>query len=361
MAYAQNGGTKAMQLYIHKLQSKLPAHIQEAKEWASAPQNAAFKAMDDWTRVCQCADEACPHGDQECSYRAAAQQVFTRNAATLCPWQLAKAIRDVLVTGPTKTTPVPFLVGPSNSCKSTLLYPFDDLFTPKRVLHKPALGSTFGLRNLVGDEKLLIFWDDFAPVQYASEKTVPVSTFLSLFIGKNTEIQVSQSFNDGNEDIKWNRGVLFTGKQEGLWEPTKYVSEEDIKHLRNRVREFIFSVALPKELLKEVTSCAVCMCRWIRDGANRIDAAPCLQHVLPARGSTMPSVDTGRVFAIRGLQDLLDKVALPTGVAEGLLEDLEELGAVNVTEPSRGEWESLHFWSLLKPLQLKRMLQHLGF
>ena len=130
--------------------------------------------------------------------------------------------------------------------------------------------------------------------------------------------------------------------------------------MRNRVREFIFSVVLPKELLKDVCSCAVCMCRWIRDGANACDAGLCLQPVLPVRGSTMPRVDTGRVFAITGLQALLDIVSLPIGVAEALLEDLEELGAVSVAEPSRAELEGSQFWSLLKLLQMKRLVQHLG-
>lgn len=111
---------------------------------------------------------------------------------------------------------MPFLVGPSNSGKSTVLYPIDDLFGPHRVAHKPALGSSFGLRNIVSGMKRFMFWDDFRPVEFAHEKTVPVSVFLSLFIGQPSEIQVSQSFNDGNPDVIWQRGVAFTGKSEGL-------------------------------------------------------------------------------------------------------------------------------------------------
>ena len=95
------------------------------------------------------------------------------------------------------------------------MYPMDDLFGPKHVFHKPALGSTFALRNIVNSKKL-IFWDDFRPVEYAHTNTIPVATFLSLFIGRETEIQVSQSFNDGNLDVCWKRGVVFTAKSEGL-------------------------------------------------------------------------------------------------------------------------------------------------
>ena len=79
-------------------------------------------------------------------------------------------------------------------------------------------------------------------MEYAHEKTVPVSLFLSLFIGQSAEIQVSQSFNDGNKDIQWNRGVVFTAKQDGLWEATARVSEEDVRHVRNRVQEFVFDL-----------------------------------------------------------------------------------------------------------------------
>jgi hypothetical protein len=112
---------------------------------------------------------------------------------------------------------VPFFIGPSNTGKSTLLYPFDDLFSPKQVFHKPALGSTFALRNIVKNKRF-IFWDDFRPVEFAHKETVPVATSLSLFIGKETEIQVSQAFGDGNLDVRWKRGVVFTAKEEGLWE-----------------------------------------------------------------------------------------------------------------------------------------------
>ena len=43
-----------------------------------------------------------------------------------------------------------------------------------------------------------------------------------------------------------------------------------------------------------------------------------------------------------------------------MVEDLEELGAINVKEPNRSQWESLAAWALLKPLQKARLLNHLG-
>jgi len=360
MAYAQDYGSKAMQVMVSKMQRQLQAVIEDAKEWDAARGNAAFEALDAWTLLCQAAEKVCPHGVGQCTYCNAAETIFKENAGTLCQKQLAGALRDILTHGPKKTYRVPFLVGPSNTGKSTLVYPFDDLFHPKRVLHKPALGSPFGLRNLIGGSKRFIFWDDFRPVEYAQEKSVPVSMFLSLFIGQWSEIQVSQAFNDGNKDIKWEQGALFTGKQEGLWEPTKAVSPEEIKHMRNRVREFVFTAVLPEGAMKDVVSCPVCMAKWIVSSAAALDASPGLQPVLPIRTSTDAKLDHARVSAIVGLTGLLEAVKLPTGTAEAVVEDLEELGAINVKEPNRSEWESLAVWALLKPLQKTRLLQHLG-
>ena len=61
-------------------------------------------------------------------------------------------------------------------------------------------------------------------------------------MGQYSEIQVSQSFNDGNDDVQWHRGCAFTAKLKGLWEPTKRVSLEDIGHVRNRCEEFLFFI-----------------------------------------------------------------------------------------------------------------------
>eukprot|EP00959_Pyramimonas_sp_CCMP1952_P313882 6570775-Pyramimonas_sp.AAC.1 len=60
--------------------------------------------------------------------------------------------------------------------------PFDKLFGQSNVLHKPALGSKFALRNITKGNMRFIFWDDYRPVEYA-QKTVEVATFLSLFTG----------------------------------------------------------------------------------------------------------------------------------------------------------------------------------
>lgn len=148
LAYVQRHGTVAMQSYVSRVQGKLDEHLQHAWEWAKAPASADEERLSGWDIVCAAAAKECPHGDCKCSYWHAAQAIFSRNRRTLCPRRLACAIRNVIMAGPSKQNRVPFLVGASNSGKSTLVYPFDALFSKQRVLHKPALNSTFALRNI---------------------------------------------------------------------------------------------------------------------------------------------------------------------------------------------------------------------
>jgi hypothetical protein len=48
-------------------------------------------------------------------------------------------------------------------------------------------------------------------------------------------VQVSQSFSNGNVDLRWDQGAAMATKAEGLWEPAASVSAEDIRHLQSRV------------------------------------------------------------------------------------------------------------------------------
>ncbi|CAK0871463.1 unnamed protein product [Prorocentrum cordatum] len=345
MAHVQDRGAKTMQRFVRSRVRKLTADLEETKEWASARENAAFEAVDDWTLVCRCAEETCPHGPA-CSYRSAVETIFSRSAASFDVRELAASLRDILMVGP-KTTRVPFLVGPSNSGKSTVVYPFDDLFTPKRVLHKPALGSSFGLRNLASGTKRFIFWDDFRPVEFAHEKTVPVSLFLSLFVGQRTEIQVSQSFNDGNKDVCWNHGAVFTGKLEGLWGTTNKVGAEDIRHMQNRARHFPFSSVLSDGSLQDVLSCAPCMTAWIVREAAKFDAVGVFR---PAPAAPV-GADAG-VPPVSGFDDLMSDARISRAQADALLADVRAMGAVAVDEVLPADWVRLNSWALLQAPRL---------
>ena len=139
------------------------------------------------------------------------ETIFAANAHCLSAEALADGIRAVILNGPSKTTRVPCIEGPTNSGKTTLVSGIDALYGAKNVFHKPALKSRFALRNIAKPNMRILFWDDFRPVEYA-EETVPVATMLSLFQGSPFEVQVSQSFHDGNIDCEWRRGAIWTAK-----------------------------------------------------------------------------------------------------------------------------------------------------
>jgi hypothetical protein len=77
----------------------------------------------------------------------AASNFFELNASSFDRTHLAMALRGVLVSGPTKQTPVPFLVGPTNTGKSTLVEPFDDLFGSSAPCYPSAVAAVIVIRT----------------------------------------------------------------------------------------------------------------------------------------------------------------------------------------------------------------------
>ena len=349
----------AMQSYVSRVQRKLDEHISDALEWEEAQNAAVSEKHSESDLLCECGAKSCPQGEEGCAYWEAAQNIFAMNSDSFSRRRLAHVLRAIMVAGPSKQNRVPFLVGPSNTGKSTLLYPFDDLFTTKKVLHKPALGSTLALRNIV--KKRFIFWDDYRPVEYAHERTIPVSLFLSLFIGQPTEIQVSQAFNDGNMDVAWAKGVVFTAKSDGLWEPTKRVGEEDIRHMRNSVEEFVFVAELPRGVLKDIQPCAVHIARWIMDESAAADASSGLR-ALPVEQQPAGSaerVEAGDGCAVAGFREFAIAAKLPLDVSQTLLRNLVDIGALGVEELTSADWQSLPSWRDLRMLQKRHLTQAL--
>ena len=359
LAYVQRHGTAAMQSFVSRSQRKLDEYIQDAETWAAAEANAALEKQIEWETVCQAAAALCPHAQDGsiCPYWEAAQRIFFQNSDTVCSRQLVRSLRSVLIASPTTQNRVPFLVGPSNNWKSALVYPFDKLFMHSKVLHKPALGSTFALRNIT--KKRCIFWDDYRPVEYSHERIVPVSLCLSLFIGQSTEVQVSQAFNDGNLDVAWNKGVVFTAKDSGLWEPTARVGEEGIQHMRNKVEEFHFTMVLPKKSLKDIEPCCVHMSKWIVSESAASDVGGTLHPLLTAADdpdcAALSAV--GSCAPIAGYKEMSEIARLPDVASRALLDDLVELGATDVKELTADDWQSLPSWSQLRMLEKRRVLQ----
>lgn len=336
-----------MQVFVHAQQRKLPEFLQEAAEWGMARAAAVAEKDLDWDLVCRTAQETCSQ-DGSCTYAAAAQAFFLANQASVSQRELATALRAILRSGPSKTTRVPLLAGPTNSGKTTILLPFDDLFGFKHVFHKPALNSKFALRNLL-KEKRFLFWDDYRPVEYAQE-TLPVTAFLSLFQGQPLEVQVSQAFNDGNVDFEWHRGCVMTAKSEGLWVPHGSVSQEDVRHMQSRVHVFTATATIRQ--LQDTVPCKHCMCAWIRDAAAQHDAAE-LVRVLPLPGAVEPAVQAARVD---GLAALCVQARLPTEKMQRIDAELRSLGALHAAELAVEDWRQLQSWGELLPFEQRRLL-----
>jgi hypothetical protein len=139
------------------------------------------------------------------------------------------------------------------------LDPIDAVFGAVNVQHNSDLGSNMPLVNITKGHKRFMYLDEFQCVEYASmpdrKPTIPVTTLLKLFGGQHFEVQVSQSFHDGNLDCRWTRGIAITSKLQGLWVPRGPVSAEDVVHLQNRVEQFTAVAQLPKHGLRAITPC----------------------------------------------------------------------------------------------------------
>ncbi|CAJ1393130.1 unnamed protein product, partial [Effrenium voratum] len=346
MAYTQDHGTRKMQEWVCQNQRKLGEYVEEASDWQQARDRSNAEKETEWALLCRMAGQACKAGS--CSYARAAQHFFAANMNTLSRPELAHALRAIILCGPSKTTRCPIIVGPSNSGKTTLVLPFDDLFGAARVFHKPALNSNFPLVNLSKDKRFL-FFDDFRPIEYA-QGTIDVSTFLSLFNGHPFEIRQSQAFRNGNEDFAWRKGCCLTAKEKELWAPWGKVSEE-VQHMKNRMRIFVCAAVLSH--LRQTDPCVERMCAWIQDGAAEADAELVLQ----------PSVASGRrqparagPLALAGMAELAAQAKLPNEKVEALSAELTALGAVHGREVSAADWTTLTAFNSLLPFERRRLL-----
>ena len=182
-------------------------------------------------------------------------------------------------------------------------------------------------------DKRFLFWDDYRPVEYAKE-TIPTATLLSLLTGHPFEVQVPQSFHDGNVDFEWHRGAVVTAKEEGLWIPTRAVTAEDIRHMQSRFEVFRLVAQVPE--LRGIEPCQIHLARWVRDAAAAYDAQAALQAPLPLMhdGASSPPVPTSTAAsASLDCMSVLTQVACVPHAAAALLErELLSLGATHMRE-----------------------------
>ena len=156
LAYVQDHGTAVLQAFCAKRQRKIPEYLEDAAEWSSARAKAAFEAKSDWEVLCGAADTCCPQG-ASCQHAAAARSFFIAHRASFTARRLAVSLRAIIVSGPSKDNKVPFLIGSTNTGKSTLVESVDDLYGEDAVFHLPAETDDKGgaLRGWLHDKRFV--------------------------------------------------------------------------------------------------------------------------------------------------------------------------------------------------------------
>ena len=99
-----------------------------------------------------------------------------------------------------------------------------------------------------------------------------------------------------------------------------------------------------------VPKCAHCMAKWVCDGAARHDANAVLT---PAPSGRLPG-------SVHGMQELLEAASIPVSAREAVHQEVLGMGAIDVRELGRPDWESLQAWGGLREMERRRLLAHLG-
>jgi len=289
MQYSQTRASATVQSFVAKNQRRLQEYVEDARAWAVASESVQQEKMSDWAMIEKLASETCSCGGSGCQWWHAADDFFIRNASTIDRGYFASALANVIFHGPGKTSRVPLLVGPTSAAKSMILDPLINVFGFSNIIHRPGEKASMALSNCAKRGKRFIYWDEYRPVEFAARGTVPVGSFLSLFGGGSLEVQVSQTFQNGNSEIQWKRGAAMTAKEDGLWDPVPAipglmpVTKEDIKHMQSRLLQFTATVPLPQADLVKVPKCKESFCRWLV-----VEASGFASRSIPAQPRCLP-------------------------------------------------------------------------
>ena len=365
LLYVQRHGSAAMQAYVSRQQGRLQEHITHANEWSAAEAIVQEEKESEWALLQRLAGDSCAC-EGECEWSHAAHDFFERNAQWIDGDRLAACVAAVVRDGPAKTRRVPLLVGPSNAGKSTIFDPVDNVFGADAVFHTPAMGSAMALANLVVRKKRFLYLDDYRPVDYAlstgkKPPTIPVVTFLKLAGGQAFEVQVSQSFQNGNIDTQWTKGAAITAKDEGLWQPMGNVTPENIRHMQSRVEQFTAKAQLPIQSLHDVPLCKQSWASWVvtRSVAFASRAVPStLQDPAAGRATSSSASHSSAAgsYDIDGFANLMGRAVISPAVAESLHQEMVTLGVVSIQEMTVEDWKGLRAWQAILPFAQRRLL-----
>jgi hypothetical protein len=296
LAYAREKGSAVLRAFVIRHQRQLAELIEDVEQWEGAPAAAAKERQSDWELIQELARGTCECGGGVCQWWEAADDFFTRCHETIDRKAFAASLAQVISQGPGKHARVPLVVGATNAAKSTVLKPLVPTFGFSNVVHRPSEKASMALANIARRGKRFIFWDEYRPVEFAARSSVPVGTFLSLFGGMPLELQVSQSFHNGNAETRWRRGAAMTAKEEGLWDPIPAipglmpVSKEDIRHMQSRVRQFLAVAPILDAQVAEVPECKESFCRWLVIDAGQFATGTVERPMRRLRGRALPAL-----------------------------------------------------------------------
>ena len=63
---------------------------------------------------------------------------------------------------------------------------------------------------------------------------------------------------------------------------------------------------------------------------------------------------------VHGMQELLEAASIPVSAREPLHQEVLGMGAIDVRELGRPDWERLQAWGGLREMERRRLLAHLG-
>ena len=173
---------------------------------------------------------------------------------------------------------------------------------------------------------------------------MPVPTLLKLLGGQYFEVKVSGSFQNGNPDIRWDRGIVMTAKAEGLWDlMSDVVSREDVNHIKNRLVVFNATEPVQGELI-DVPPCPVCFAQWLVQDAASV-SVPAV--VLPVQERGLPQ-------DVAAFLDNVFEAGHISCKASAGEQWCADMGVEYVTEIFENSEEFLAFLGL-KPLEEKRL------
>ena len=362
-------GSRQAQTWVCERQDKLAEYLAGAHDWGAAQEKAATDRLTDAEMVSQAARSPCPH-PRPCPWSVACDETFARNPA-VSEAALYGLLYRVMESGPSKVDRVPLLCGPSNSGKTMLFSPIDEVFGPDRVYHAPACRGSYPLMGLVQNNKRFAFLDEFSPVWHASQRNgVDAATQLLFFQGARFEVPMAKNFYKSNRDVAWKHGVCVTAPMTGLWSPPAnaeiQVTQEQIAHLRNRFQVFALGCSIPSQNIRAIPTCGPCFARRITraaaQGAQYSAGAGGRggREIAGPRAATQGTAQEGEFFLAesfrREIASQMASVSLARFTPQ-ILEWCEEMGAATIQEIRDNVEMLIRPMGGLRPLETARLRQ----